>query len=143
MQELPKYFDRMIDLLATYLEQGADHFTLQTYGGNYQVAPYVQALQEHDGILLIEAISNKFLKPQASELDHQVMLFLGWRLSPEDYLPNYTQFIDQSVVSAKDIAIKLVQTLHFGYGVDDSFQYEIAPKLGKAIKPKRHLKSIY
>jgi hypothetical protein len=142
MKELPAYFGGMIDLLTAYLEQGADHFTLQTHGGGYQVGPYVQALQEHDGMLLIEAISNKFLEPPASSMDHQVMLFLGWRLMPEDYLPNYTQFINQSEVSAREIAIKLVQALHFGYGVDDSFKYEIAPPLNQVSSPKKHLRSI-
>ena len=52
MQELPDYFDGIIEILTTYIEHKTDHFTLQTYGGDYINGPYVQALQEHDNILL-------------------------------------------------------------------------------------------
>ncbi len=140
--ELPTYFDGVIELLTHYINERADHFTLQTYGGGYQFGPYVQALQEHDGILLIEATSNQFLEPPGSTLDHEVMLFLGWRLYPEHYLPNYTQFIDQSQVSAQEIAIKLVRTLHYGYGVDDSYRFEIAPKLPNLDETTKNLEII-
>ena len=131
MQELPDYFDGIIEILTTYIEHKTDHFTLQTYGGNYINGPYVQALQEHDNILLIEAISNEFLVPELSEHGQQAMVFMGWRFFPERYLPNYAQFIDQSQLSPREIAIKMAQALHFAYGVDDTYTYEIAPPLAK------------
>ena len=132
MQELPDYFDDLIQVLETYIAHKADHFTLQTYGGHYIDGPYVQALQEHDNILLIEAISNEFLEPPLEELGQQAMLFMGWRFYPERYLPNYAQFIDQSKVSPREIATKMAQALHFAYGVDDSYSFEIAPHLDAA-----------
>ena len=132
MQELPDYFDGIIEILTTYIEHKTDHFTLQTYGGDYIHGPYVQALQEHDNILLIEAISNEFLEPPLEEPGQQAMLFMGWRFYPERYLPNYAQFIDQSQLSPREIAIKMVQALHFGYGVDDTYTFEIAPHLDAA-----------
>ena len=132
MKELPDYFDDLVQVLETYIEHKADHFTLQTYGGDYINGPYVQALQEHDNVILIEAISNEFLKPPLGESGQQTMLFLGWRFYPEHYLPNYAQFIDQSKVSSREIAINLVQALHFAYGVDDTYSFEIATQLDAA-----------
>jgi hypothetical protein len=131
MQELPDYFDGIIEILTTYIEQKTDHFTLQTYGGDYIDGPYVQALQEHDNTLLIEAISNEFLVPELDEHGQQAMVFMGWRFFPERYLPNYAQFIDQSQLSPREIAIKMAQALHFAYGVDDTFSFEIAPPLAE------------
>ncbi len=131
VQELPDYFDGIIEILSSYIEQRVDHFTLQTYGGDYINGPYVQALQEHDNILLIEAISNEFLVPKLSEHGQQTMVFMGWRFFPERYLPNYAQFIDQSRLSPREIAIKMAQALHFAYGVDDTYTFEIAPPLAK------------
>jgi hypothetical protein len=129
MNNLPDYFDSVIEILATYIENKVDHFTLQTYGGKYIDGPYVQALQEHDKILLIEASSNDFLNPQIDESGQQTMLFLGWRFYPESYLPNYAQFIDQSKSSPREIAEILIRSLHFAYGVDETYTYEIGPKL--------------
>jgi hypothetical protein len=60
------------------------------------------------------------------------MLFMGWRFYPERYLPNYAQFIDQSKVSPREIAIKMAQALHFVYGVDDTYSFEVAPHLDAA-----------
>ena len=132
MKELPEYFDNLISILTTYLEHRVDHFTLQTEGGEYVVGPYVQALQEHDNILLIEATSNRYLDPPLSESGQEVLSFLGWRFYPERYLPNYAQFIDQSQTSPAEIALMMARALHFGYGVDDTFSFEIAPHLDAA-----------
>jgi hypothetical protein len=131
VQELPDYFDGIIEILTTYIEHKTDHFTLQTYGGDYINGPYVQALQEHDNVLLIEAISNEFLVPELSEHGQQAMVIMVWRFFPDRYLPNYAQFIDQSQLSPREIAIKMAQALHFAYGVDDTYTFEIAPPLAK------------
>ena len=132
MQELPDCFNDLIEVLTTYIEHKVDHFTLQTYGGGYIDGPYVQALQEHDNILLIEASSNEFLDPQLNEPGQQTMLFLGWRFFPEKYLPNYAQFIDQSKQSPREIAEIMVKALHFAFGVDETYTFEIAPQIDAA-----------
>ncbi len=129
MKELPDYFEGLTSLLTQYIEKRANLFTLQTYGGHYVDGPYVQALQEHDNFLLIEAVSNEFLAPALPEQGHQALLFMGWRFYPEKYLPNYAQFIDQSKVEPREIALKLVRALYFAYGVDDSYLFEISPAL--------------
>ena len=129
MRQLPRELDDLVTVIATYIEHKVDHFTLQTYGGGYTDGPYVQALQEHDNVLLIEASSNEFLDPQLDEQGLQTMLFLGWRFYPEKYLPNYAQFIDQSKLSAREIAEIMVKALHFAYGVDETYTFEIGPKL--------------
>jgi hypothetical protein len=129
MKQLPSYFDSMIDLLTEYVEKRVDHFTLQTYIDGAYEGPYVQALQEHENILLIEAVSNEYLQPPLEEAGHQTLLFMRWRFYPESYLPNYTQFINQAITTPREVAVKLVQALHFAYGVDDTYLYEIGPEL--------------
>ena len=129
MKQLPSYFEPLIDLLTEYVEKRVDHFTLQTYIEGAFEGPYVQALQEHENILLIEAVSNEYLLPPLEEAGHQTLLFMGWRFYPESYLPNYTQFINQSQVSPREIAMKLANALHFAYGVDQSYSFEIGPTL--------------
>ena len=132
MRELPTELEDLVTVIATYIEHKVDHFTLQTYGGGYTDGPYVQALQEHDNILLIEASSNEFLDPQLGQQGLQTMLFLGWRFYPEKYLPNYAQFIDQSKQSPREIAEIMVKALHFAYGVDETYTFEIAPQIDAA-----------
>ena len=132
MRQLPRELDDLVTVIATYIEHKVDHFTLQTYGGGYTDGPYVQALQEHDNVLLIEASSNEFLDPQLDEQGLQTMLFLGWRFYPEKYLPNYAQFIDQSRQSPREIAEIMVKALHFAYGVDETYTFEIAPQIDAA-----------
>lgn len=129
MRELPEYFEPMIDLLTYYVEKKINHFTLQTYIDGVYQGPYVQALQEEQSILLIEAVSNEFLRPPLEKSGQQALLFMGWRFYPESYLPNYTQFIDQSQVQPREIALKLVRALHFAYGVDERFTFEIGPRI--------------
>ena len=132
MRELPAELEDLVTVIATYIEHKVDHFTLQTYGGGYIDGPYVQALQEHDNVLLIEASSNEFLDPQLDEQGQQTMLFLGWRFYPEKYLPNYAQFIDQSKTSPREIAEIMVRALHFAFGVDETYTFEIAPQIDAA-----------
>lgn len=132
MRNLPSELEALVKVIATYIEHRVDHFTLQTYGGAYIDGPYVQALQEHDNILLIEASSNEFLNPKLDESSQQKMLFMGWRFFPEKYLPNYAQFIDQSKSSPREIAEIMVKTLHFAYGVEETYGFEIGPKLDAA-----------
>jgi hypothetical protein len=132
MKALPDYFESLLVILETYIQQKVDHFTLQTYGGGYIDGPYVQALQEYDNVLLIEASSNEFLDPQLDEPGQQTMLFLGWRFYPERYLPNYAQFIDQSKNSPREIAEIMVKALHFAYGVDETYSFELAPQIDAA-----------
>ena len=129
MRELPNQLTDLITVITTYIEHKVDHFTLQTYGGDYVDGPYVQALQEHDNILLIEATGEDFLEPGLSEEGKQTMLFLGWRYYPEKYLPNYAQYIDQSLHSPREIAEIMVRALHFAYGVDETYTFEIAPQI--------------
>lgn len=129
VQKIPEYLNPLVSILTTYIERKVDHFTLQTYGGQYVDGPYVQALQEHDNILLIEAVSNEYLYPPMDESGQQTMLFLGWRFYPERYLPNYAQFIDQSKYSPREIAEIMVRALHFAYGMDETYTFELGPKL--------------
>ncbi len=134
MKELPQYFDELIDLISLYIENRVDHWTLQTDGAHYQdCGPYVQALLEHDNMILIEAVSNEFLDPPMPTHGHETLLFMGWRFVPGAHYPNYAQMIDLGKVSPRDIAIRMVRALHFAYGVDDNFSFVIAPHPEKAL----------
>jgi hypothetical protein len=129
MQTMPKYMNILVDLLTMYIERRVDHFTLQTYGGKYINGPYVQALQEHDNMLLIEVASNKFLEPQLSIEAQHKLRFLGWNLYVPDYLPNYARLINQREKSPRQIAEIMVKPLYLVYGVDHTFSFEIAPQI--------------
>jgi len=75
---LPDYFKAVTDILASYIENKVDYFTMQFSGGHYKFGPYVQALHENGNMLLIEAIGNEYLEPPLPEANQQIMLFLGW-----------------------------------------------------------------
>ena len=132
MKELPEYLKSVTDVLAMYIECKVDYFTMQFTGGHYKFGPYVQALHEHENILLIEAIGNEYLEPPLPEASQQVMQFLGWRFNTESYSPNYSQFIDLSKQSPGEIAEIMVRALYFAYGVDESYEFEIKPVLAAA-----------
>ncbi len=128
MKELPDYFEPFVDLLASYIDAREDHWTFDTEGGDYTTGPYVQALLEHDNMILIEAVSNKYLRPELSEAGHNVLLFMGWRFLPGDHYPNYCQILDLGKFSSHQIALKMVQALHFAYGVDDTYACVMRPE---------------
>jgi hypothetical protein len=107
---------------------------MQFSGGHYKFGPYVQALHENQNMLLIEAIGNEYLEPPLPEANQQIMLFLGWRFNAESYSPNYSQFMDLAKQSPKEIAEIMVRALYFGYGVDESYEFEIKPVLEVARK---------
>jgi hypothetical protein len=72
-------------------------------------------------MILIEAVSSKYPRPELSETGHQTLLFMGWRFLPGDHYPNYCQMLDLGDYSAHEIAVKMVQALHLAYGVDDTY----------------------
>jgi hypothetical protein len=123
MNQLPDFFDPIVELMTGYIETREDHWTLQTQGGHYIDGPYVQALLEHDNMILIEAVSNKVLRPELSEAGHTALLFMGWRFFPGEHYPNYAQMLDLGTFSARDIALKMAQALHFAYGVDENYAF--------------------
>lgn len=47
-------------------------------------------------------------------------------------MPNYAQFIDQSKSPPREIAEIMVKSLHFAYGVEETYSFEIGPKLDVA-----------
>jgi hypothetical protein len=131
---LPDCFKVVTDILASYIEHKVNYFTMQFSGGHYKFGPYVQALHENGNMLLIEATGNEYLEPPLPEANQQIMLFLGWRFNAESYSPNYSQFMDLAKQSPRDIAEIMVKALYFGYGVDESYEFEIKPVLEVARK---------
>jgi hypothetical protein len=129
---LPDYFNEVVNLLASYIENKVDYFTMQFSGGHYKFGPYVQALHENGNMLLIEATGNEYLEPPLPEANQQIMLFLGWRFNAKSYSPNYSQFMDLEKQTPREIAEIMVKALYFGYGVDESYEFEIKPVLEAA-----------
>jgi hypothetical protein len=129
MRAIPTNLNPLIELLALYLERRVDHFTMQCSGGNYVHGPYVQALQEHDNMVLIEVTSNRFLEPKLTKESQQKLQFLGWNQYVPDYMPNYARLINQQEKSPMEIAEMMVKALYFAYGVDITYEFEIGPKL--------------
>jgi hypothetical protein len=134
MKDLPDYFEPVIELITSYIETREDHWTLQAHGGHYTSGPYVQALLEHDNMILIEAVSNKFLKPELPEEGHTTLLFMGWRFYPGDHYPNYAQMLDLGKFTSREIAIKMAEALHFAYGVDENYAFNMCPQIEAAKK---------
>ena len=128
MNQLPDFFEPIVDLMTGYIEAREDHWTLQTQGGHYINGPYVQALLEHDNMILIAAVSNKFLRPELPEAGHTALLFMGWRFFPGEHYPKYAQMLNLGTHSAREIALKMAQALHFAYGVDENYAFVIAPQ---------------
>ena len=134
MKDLPDYYEPLIDLIETYIANRVDYWTLQAEHEYYpECGPYVQALLEHDNMILIEAVSNQFLFPPLSEQGHQALLFMGWRFFPGAHYPNYAQMINLSSMSAREIAIRMARALFFAYAVDDSFAFVISPHPEEAL----------
>jgi hypothetical protein len=57
---------------------------------------------------------------------------MGWRFFPGEHYPNYAQMLNLGTFSAREIALKMAQALHFADGVDDTYSVEIAPHLDAA-----------
>ncbi len=70
-----------------------------------------------------------FVDLLASYIDaREALLFMGWRFLPGDHYPNYCQILDLGKFSSHQIALKMVQALHFAYGVDDTYACVMRPE---------------
>lgn len=123
IEQLPEFWKPVIQVMTDLLDQGVDPWFLQTEGDPYLEGPYVQALKEHGNMILLEATSSLYLVPPLNQAQHETMLFLGWRHFPEEMYPNYSQILDRSLISSKAIAELLAKTLHFAYGVTETFEF--------------------
>lgn len=130
MNRLPDYWNSVIEELIKVINGHDDLFVLQTYHEQYEFGPYLQGIREDGNMLSIEATSNKFLVPVLGEQGHEVMLFLGWRLTTDENSPNYSQLLSREEWTSFEVARLLTQSLHFGYGLDENTDFEIATKMG-------------
>ncbi len=112
--------------LSTFIESSNDLLIVQTNSSLYETChPYLQICYEDDGAITIEAVSNKFLRPELSIDAQNTMLELGWELSDESALPNYFRFLHKEEAGPKIVAELFTKTLRCAYGITPQDSIEI------------------
>jgi len=115
----------------TFIESSNDLLIVQTNSSLYQSChPYLQICYEDDGAMTIEAVSNKFLRPELSIDAQNTMLELGWELSDEPALPNYFRFLHKEEADPKIVAELFTKTLRSAYGITPEDSIEITAGRG-------------
>lgn len=113
------------NLFAKVISKADDLLIIQTYSDRYESChPYLQICFEDDRAMTIEAVSNKFLRPQLSVDAQNTMLELGWELSDEANCPNYFKFLHKEDASPDYVAQLFTMTLRcvYGIGTDDTIE---------------------
>ena len=118
----------LVETIAAMITLAPEYVVIQTYSATGEEdGPYIQTLQESDGALTLEAVSDSFIPgivvPDALNTLHE----LGWS-DPEEYgLPNYSIFLESEDVHPGDVAAFLVLTLRDAYSITTSHRFECAP----------------
>lgn len=114
-----------------FIESSNDLLIVQTNSSRYESChPYLQICYEDDGAMTIEAVSNKFLRPELSIDAQNTMLELGWELSDEPTLPNYFRFLHKEEADPKIVAELFTKTLRCAYGITPQDSIEITAGRG-------------
>lgn len=118
----------LVQILAAMITLAPEQVVLQVHT-NYDGAcgPYVQTLQEEDGALHIEALSNEFLDPPMGPDAINSLLEMGWEPPCDDGLPNFFRFIHSDDVRPGEVADFLVRTLRDVYLVQSTDRFECMP----------------
>lgn len=128
-RELESVWDPLVETLAAMITLSSEYVVLQVethYDG--KCGPYVQTLQEADGALSLEAVSNEFLDPPLGPDAINTLLELGWSApGDEEGLPNFRMFLDADLVEPGNVARFLVLTLRDAYLVTPNDTFELAP----------------
>ena len=119
----------LVQVLAAMITLAPEHVTLQVHTEfDCGCGPYVQTLQEDDGALHIEAVSNEFLDPEIGPDAINTLLEMGWNPPDDDGLPNFHRLIPSEDVAPGDVAAFLVRTLRDVYLVTPRDRFECAPE---------------
>ena len=117
----------LLKVLSAMITLAPIHVTLQAYTDfDGACGPYVQTLQEDEGDLYMEAVSNAYLDPEIGPDSVNTLLELGWNL-PDDDFPNFFRFIPSSDVRPGDVADFLLRTLRDAYLVKPTDTFEFSP----------------
>lgn len=119
----------LVQILAAMITLAPEQVVLQVHTQfDRDCGPYVQTLQEDDGALHIEAVSNEFLDPEIGPDAINTLLEMGWEPPCEDGLPNFFRFIPREDVAPGEVAAFLVRTLRDVYLVTPRDRFECAPE---------------
>lgn len=119
------------NLFTKVISKADDLLIIQTHSDRYETChPYLQICYEDDRAMTIEAVSNKFLRPQLSIDAQNTMLELGWELSDEPNFPNYLKFLHKEDACPNYVAQLFSRTLRCAYGVTAADMIEISTGKG-------------
>lgn len=119
----------LVQILAAMITLAPEQVVLQVHTQfDRDCGPYVQTLQEDDGALHIEAVSNEFFDPEIGPDAINTLLEMGWEPPCEDGLPNFFRFIPSEDVAPGEVAAFLVRTLRDVYLVTPRDRFECAPE---------------
>jgi len=118
----------LVQILAAMITLAPEQVVLQVHTQfDGDCGPYVQTLQEEDGALHIEAVSNEFLDPEIGPDAINTLVEMGWEPPREDGLPNFFRFIHGEEVRPGEVADFLVRTLRDVYLVSPHDRFEFMP----------------
>ena len=118
----------LVQVLAAMITLAPEQVVLQVHTQfDGDCGPYVQTLQEDDGALHVEAVSNEFLDPEIGPDAINTLLEMGWEPPCEDGLPNFHRFIPSEDVTPGDVAAFLLRTLRDVYLVSPRDRFEFMP----------------
>lgn len=126
---LEPIWNPLVETLAAMITLSSEFVVLQvTTPHDGECGPYVQTLQEDDGALTLEAVSNEYIDPPLGLDAINTLRELGWTApdGEEEGLPNFRIFLEADEVEPGQVARFLVATLRDVYLVTpkDSFQLE-------------------
>ena len=118
----------LVQILAAMITLAPEQVVLQVHTQfDGDCGPYVQTLQEEDGALHIEAVSNEFLDPEIGPDAINTLLEMGWEPPREDGLPNFFRLIHGEDFRPGEVADFLVRTLRDVYLVSPHDRFEFMP----------------
>jgi hypothetical protein len=97
--------------------------------------PYLQICYEDDGAMTIEAVSSKFLDPGLSPDAMNSLAELGWEISDDPKMPNYSQFLHAEEGPPELVARLFAKTFRNVYGVTSGDTIEI--NAGRGVWPSQ------
>ena len=118
----------LVKVLSAMITLAPSHVVLQVYTAyDGDCGPYVQTLQEEDGALHVEAVSNAYVDPPIGPDATNTLLEMGWNPPDDDGLPNFHRLFASGDVRPGEVADFLLRTLRDVYLVTPNDEFECSP----------------
>jgi len=119
----------LVEAIAAMITLAPEYVVVQTYPANSDdLGPYVQTLQEENGALTIEAVSDAYFPGIIGPDALNTLRELGWEDPSDSGLPNFNIFLNGDEVKPGEVAAFLVITLRDVYLITANHQFECAPQ---------------